>query len=258
MTDESDFIIYRFVNLLDGKTYVGKSTKGEDRFYAHLQCIKEGCVGCSDNLLHLAIRACGLENFDFEILEAGFGSEIELAEAEIRHIERENSYSPNGYNRRAGEHGCGYQFSDRWEKILDYVPPTKIDLGFVEGEILPLSTRRIRSQKKKLASSWAFDDRAVRKLLLTSFPKLEIDKRQRARAARWGRIIVLFFRQNKSSGQVAEEMSIRISTVESALRNMRRAVSGLRTDTGVVRSGRRGRPKKGVTLSAYNGSTSLR
>jgi len=103
---------------------------------------------------------------------------------------------------------------------------------------------RIRSQKKKLASPWAFSDVAVRKLLLTSFPKLQTDKRQRARAARWNQIIALFFRRNMSSSQVARELQIEISAVESALRNMRRAVSGLRTDTGLPKLGCRGRPKK--------------
>lgn len=105
---------------------------------------------------------------------------------------------------------------------------------------------RIRSQKKKLASPWAFDDRAVRKLLLTCFPKLQTDEGQRTRAAKWNRIIALFFRRNMSGSQVARELQVEVSTVESAIRNMRRAMAGRRTDTGRPKGGSRGRPKGGL------------
>jgi group I intron endonuclease len=59
------FIIYLITNKVNGKTYVGKTTKSlEERFKRHMYNCKEG-----NTYLYKAMRKHGSENFKAEILE---------------------------------------------------------------------------------------------------------------------------------------------------------------------------------------------
>ena len=92
---------------------------------------------------------------------------------------------------------------------------------------------------------WANDDEQVRSLLLKVFPKLETDEKQRARAAKWARVIYLYFRMGYVTSRVAMELGVTIKYVDSLLRTIRRVATGKRSDTGRSRGLQpRGRPKK--------------
>lgn len=88
------YYIYKTVNLLDGKFYIGKheSHKENDSYLG------------SGILLNRAIKKHGIENFKKIILEYCENSKI-LCEREKFWIESENSYFPNGYNISEGGHG---------------------------------------------------------------------------------------------------------------------------------------------------------
>ena len=60
--------VYRIVNKIDGKSYVGKSKDIEVRFSNHKSLLKRdiGSVDCNRYLFN-AVKKYGLENFDFEI-----------------------------------------------------------------------------------------------------------------------------------------------------------------------------------------------
>jgi hypothetical protein len=98
---------------------------------------------------------------------------------------------------------------------------------------------------------WTKTDIGVRKVLLRAFPKLNIEERQREKAARWARIIHLYYRMNYTYAQIAEEMSLHspgekrpYRKVERLLESIKNVGAGL-SALGTVRK-LRGRPKKFV------------
>jgi len=95
---------------------------------------------------------------------------------------------------------------------------------------------KIRKRAKKVPD-WATDNMKTQKLLLTAFPKLKTDPKQRARAARWGSIIHMFYRMNDTYSGIGSELHMTAKAVETVLWRIRRHASGR-----IVRH--RGRPKK--------------
>ena len=82
--------IYRVVNKIDGKCYIGKSIDPEQRFHNH---IRESRLKRSKNRkLYIAINKYGYENFYYEILE-----KTKDTTREKYWISYYNSYN-NGYN----------------------------------------------------------------------------------------------------------------------------------------------------------------
>lgn len=90
-------IIYLIVNNINGKKYVGQTTKSlEKRWYDHCYANKK-----RKNLLHKAIDKYGKENFTIAQLAPAFFVEM-LDDLEKFHILKENSLSPHGYNLETG------------------------------------------------------------------------------------------------------------------------------------------------------------
>jgi hypothetical protein len=89
---------------------------------------------------------------------------------------------------------------------------------------------------------WVNDDVQVRLILLKVFPKLSSDSRQREQAARWMRVIYLYFRRGFPRAKVAMIMNISMSSVKHLILTISRASEG-KNKRGVVPK-RRGRPKK--------------
>src|SRR5579863_9913532 len=135
MLDPSEWTIYRWRNLRNGKEYYGQDKTGL-RIQAHLDCINSGCtVQCNGtSKLHKAVRSYGLDSFSIEIQEIGFSSQEEINRIEDDYIIGNDSLVPNGYNSRTNEHsqgGKGTGPKDKYEKILDYLPPE------LEGDLPP-------------------------------------------------------------------------------------------------------------------------
>lgn len=57
-------IVYKIVNLIDRKVYVGKTIK-KNRFVRHKVNAKRGV----DTYLYRAMRLHGVENFEFSVIE---------------------------------------------------------------------------------------------------------------------------------------------------------------------------------------------
>ena len=71
--------IYKWVNLVNKKIYVGSSIYLSDRKYSHLICLKKNC---HQNIhLQSAFNKYGEQNFKFEIIEI-----VEILENET-HLE---------------------------------------------------------------------------------------------------------------------------------------------------------------------------
>lgn len=89
-------IVYKVTNTLNGKNYVGQTTKTlDERFIQHSR---------TDSLIGNAIRKYGAENFLREVLEV-CDSQEQLNECEIFWIAYFNSKVPNGYNLTDGGEG---------------------------------------------------------------------------------------------------------------------------------------------------------
>ena len=112
-------IIYKVTNLINGKVYIGLTTRLlRERFASHL------CVSLSNKKdihckFHNAIRKYGKENFKIEQIDSADSKE-ELDKKEIYWISYYNSIE-NGYNmKEGGFRGVGYKHSkETRQKISD-------------------------------------------------------------------------------------------------------------------------------------------
>jgi hypothetical protein len=104
--------------------------------------------------------------------------------------------------------------------------------------------KRIRTRLKDIPD-WATNNAKLQTLLLTAFPKLETDPKQRQGAARWARVIHLYYRFGMPHNHVVAETGISHGTLTSLLRTIRRAANGRRGNNNQPRGARpNGRPKK--------------
>ena len=104
-------------------------------------------------------------------------------------------------------------------------------------------TIKIRRPKKKIPS-WVESNVEIQKLLLLCFPLMKTDPNHRARAGRWARVINLYYKRQWSRGQIAAELHQTLFQIDSIIRAVKRSAAGLRTDSGGVRGGRKGRPRR--------------
>jgi len=81
--------IYKITNRLNGKSYVGQSIHIERRWSEHMR-------PSTDSLISRAIKKCGKENFDFQVLCECL--EEDLNSLEEYYIKKYNTVVPDGYN----------------------------------------------------------------------------------------------------------------------------------------------------------------
>lgn len=106
--------IYKITNQLNGKAYIGKTTKSiEERFKVHIKDSKR--ENCKDRLLYRAFNKYGIENFSIEVVEEV--SLEYLSNREIYWIGYYHSYG-QGYNATIG--GDSKILYDR-DKILSMI-----------------------------------------------------------------------------------------------------------------------------------------
>lgn len=105
-------IVYLITNNLNGKQYVGQTTKSIDtRFRRH--CWASEYI--KNMPICLAIKKYGKENFSIEAL-AKCDNQEALDALESYYAKKLNTFSPNGYNLKAGK-GRGAMSEETKEKI---------------------------------------------------------------------------------------------------------------------------------------------
>jgi len=93
-------VIYRAINKITGKSYIGQTIQDFDRrIKAHFTEAKR-----SKFYFHKSLSKYGKENFIWEILEH-CSSKEELDEMEFHYITQYNTLRPNGYNLTMGGDG---------------------------------------------------------------------------------------------------------------------------------------------------------
>ncbi len=114
---------------------------------------------------------------------------------------------------------------------------------FMRGSSVAGKARSRHAERMARTPEWVHSDLQVRQLLLTVFPKLETDERQRKRAATWILMIQYYFRMGLTQGRIAINTGWTLLKVNRLIHRIRSAAAGLRADTRKPRSGRRGRPR---------------
>ena len=97
--------IYKIINKVNNKIYVGQSINIEERWKQHQWKAFNSNELAYNSAIHAAFRKYGLENFYYEIIEECLPEE--LNEREIYWIEQLQSVVPNGYNILSGGQGEG-------------------------------------------------------------------------------------------------------------------------------------------------------
>ena len=98
--------IYKIINNINGKIYVGQSVDIAKRWSSHKTEFKKQKY---DTKLYRAIAKYGLENFTLEVIEEC--AQNKLDEREVYWIEYYDSYH-KGYNETLGGQGFGYYTYD--------------------------------------------------------------------------------------------------------------------------------------------------
>jgi group I intron endonuclease len=102
--------IYKITNKINGKFYIGKTSKSvEQRFKAHINCAKNRV----NRHLYDAMNYYGYDNFTVELIEEIY-SNLEANEKERYWINFYNCISPKGYNMTVGGDG-GYTL-ENWDE----------------------------------------------------------------------------------------------------------------------------------------------
>jgi hypothetical protein len=112
-----------------------------------------------------------------------------------------------------------------------------------EGFMSAHQIKKVRTLQREIPA-WTLNDKEVQKVILRSFPDFKKNRIHAARAARWVRIIHLYYRMQLPNSHVAKDMGITINVLKMALKGMRRVARGQRTDNiGPLGVRPRGRPK---------------
>jgi group I intron endonuclease len=144
-------LVYLITNLLNNKQYVGQTIQSlEKRWQRH--CWKS----TSQNSMPIckAIAKYGKDNFKIELLTSCISQE-ELNEKELFYTNELNTWSPNGYNLRAGE-GRGSMSDETKAKIatantgMKRTPEARQNMSEAhKGKVLPPEQRKKISDANK-------------------------------------------------------------------------------------------------------------
>lgn len=106
--------IYRYVNLVNGKSYVGKSVDLHHRHLEHMRYLRAGTEPCVK--LNRAWQKYGEDNFQYEIL--CYCNREDLNDMEREYISKFDSFR-NGYNCTEGGDGMqGFHHTEESKKRI--------------------------------------------------------------------------------------------------------------------------------------------
>ena len=135
------YSIYKIVNQINGKIYIGFDSKWPNRKNSHKYHSKN-----RNQHIYLAFRKYGWENFEWSIIEQSDKHETLLKEKEEYYIRFYNTFYDNGYNMTYGGDGTfGWIPSEETKKKI-----SKSRKGIVpwnKGKPSPWTSKRNRESK---------------------------------------------------------------------------------------------------------------
>ena len=141
-------IIYCILNTLNGKMYIGKSTKDDiisslSRPYLHLH-------GRGSRRVFSAVKCHGIENFLVIILHKENCTGKKLNELEKYYINHFNTIHPNGYNFTSGGTGGNTQVGMTTEQRIAYANKMSMSCKGINTGPRPIEIieKSLRPQKR--------------------------------------------------------------------------------------------------------------
>jgi group I intron endonuclease len=110
------YSIYKIVNKVNGKVYIGYTNNFNRRKSCHIHLSKS-----SSNLIHKSIKKYGKDNFDWEIIYQSKHKSHTLKAMESHFIQEYNSLSPSGYNICPGG-GGGISYEKTRQRMVKSNP----------------------------------------------------------------------------------------------------------------------------------------
>ena len=140
-----NMIIYKVTNLVNGKIYIGQSTKDDPNYFG------------SGRLIKKSIKKNGIENFKRETL-VYCKYRNNLNEMERFYISHFNCKYPNGYNLTDGGEGCvGVEFSEERRKEISMRFSGKKrpkHSEFMKGSKNPSRREDVKLKRSKSIQEW--------------------------------------------------------------------------------------------------------
>jgi len=114
--------------------------------------------------------------------------------------------------------------------------------GFMEGHQI----MEVRSIDREIPE-WVYSNKEVQRVILTSFPKKDVNPRQKAKAGIWARVITLYYRMELPMQVVARELGVDKTLIKRWLQSINRAEKGL--------ANRNGKPRRVTPPTPCEGTT---
>lgn len=163
--------IYKIINNINGKIYVGQSIDIKERWKQHKYKAFNPNEKGYPSIIHVAFRKYGIENFSFEIIEE---CEIEeLDNKECYWIRELNTLTPNGYNMLPGGQGTRALLKPRFCSICGKTISRDNKSGkcasccqtklFITKEALEEKLLEFKGNFTKIGDYFGLSDNAIRK-----------------------------------------------------------------------------------------------
>ncbi len=155
--------LYKIINLINGKCYIGQTKDFKERMKAHKY------ASCKNSLIYQAIKKYGKENFNFKCLMECDDNEIDWYENEA--IIAFNSLSPHGYNLMCGNENI---FKKHHEDSKRKISESNKGRKFSEE-----TKRKISEAHKGMRKGKTLSEETKRKLSLANIGKKHSEETKR-------------------------------------------------------------------------------
>lgn len=168
-------LIYKWTNKLNGKVYIGQTTKTlSHRTRMHVNTANVG----SKMAIHSAIRKYGIEAFIIETLSTHTSRE-ELDKAEVACIKQFNCLAPKGYNLKLGGDSAVWHTESRQKARVSALKRIEADGGVQLKEALTKGREALKGKDpwnkgKKVTDPEVLNRLSISHLGQTAWNKKEI------------------------------------------------------------------------------------
>lgn len=209
--------IYIITNKIDGKKYVGQTTRNDpmDRVNEHFKISGGG----SEYLQH-AIQKHGKDNFDIEIISYLGASQKALDAIEQWQIKKNNSLSPNGYNLTGGGNSGG-KISDEIKQKLSKITKEKMKNPALRKKISERTKEEMNKPevKKRIAKTQYRHPIWKNQKAITGIIKLYCEKRISA-----NRISLRYDCSDSTIRNILKSNGIKMRTCNEGTKNSKEAI----------------------------------